>query len=163
MAVRQKLVTTSTVDKDLDHFVNDFNNIAKSLGQEAFAQVDEPLLDELQFYPPVPSGSTYVRTYRLRRGWKAGIVDLGSDKFAFFVTNDVNYTQWVVGSLAQAESAAASFQASFHAANGWFLATKTVKFWFDTYVELLDEGFARELSKFGTISNRRRAFTSKTR
>ena len=162
MSVRTTLKTISEPDKNLEHFVDDFTSIAQELGNKAFAKIREPLLDELKFYPPALPNSRYVRTYRLRRGWKAGIARLGTDRFGFVVSNDVEYTVFVVGSLAQAESAAARFQADVHKGR-WLLATKTVKFWFEAYLEELEKEFANELSDFGTIRNVQRAFTSPTR
>ena len=155
---RVTLKTVSSVDKDLEYFARDFTKLSKELADKAFKQIETPLLDELRFYPPERPNQKYVRTFRLKRGWKAGIVSLGVDRFGFFISNNVEYTVYVVGSLAQAESVAARFQADVHK-NRWFLATKTATYWQGVYLETLDDLFADELSSFGTISNRRRAFT----
>jgi hypothetical protein len=160
--IKQTLKTISRVDKDIEQFVKDFNRMSYELGETAFKSIREPLLDELKFYPPTLPNQKYIRTYRLRRGWKAGIKRLNGVTFALIVSNDVEYARFVVGSLAQAESAAASFQAAIHQGR-WPLASKTVGYWYDAFLEELDDAFAKELSQFGTIRKTRRAFTSRLR
>lgn len=162
MTVRSTLKTITTIDKSIDQFVDDFNQRTYDIGQRAFKTIQAPLLDELQFYPPELPNQRYIRTYRLKRGWKAGVSRIGGDKFALVISNDVNYTVFVVGSLAQAESAASRFQADIHQGR-WPLATNTVKFWQDAYIEEIEKEFALELAAFGTVSNNRRAFTGRTR
>lgn len=162
MTVKMTLKTISEPDNDLLHFVDDFTSIAQDIGQETFRDIENNLLDELKFYPPPPPNNRYVRTYRLRAGWKAGITRISNDRFALVVSNDTEYTAFVVGSLAQALSVAARFQADVHK-NRWRLASETVAFWFDAYLEKVDAGFKTELSKFGRIRNTRRAFTGRTR
>ncbi len=162
MTVRTTLKTISEPDKDIVQFADDFARLSKKIGQRAFKKIEIPLLDELRFYPPERPNQRYVRTYRLQRGWKAGIVQLGVNSFGLVVSNDTDYTAFVVGSLAQAISAAARFQADVHR-NRWQLATETVKFWFEAYLEELNKEFESELAQFGTIRNSQRAFTRRTR
>lgn len=162
MTVKTTLKTISTPDKDIVVFAKDFNRLIYELGTKAFRPIQSPLLDELQFYPPPLPNQRYVRTYRLRQGWKAGIRRLNGNTYAMVISNDVEYTQQVVGSLAQVESVAARFQDAIHRGR-WPLATTTVKFWQEAFLELLEEKVASDLSHYGTVRNSRRAFTSRSR
>jgi len=161
MVIRSKFeVQTKPIDALVDYTKN-YRDLVQEYGQDAFKQIEPHLLDELRFYPPPLPNQRYVRTYRLRGGWKAGIIQIGSDKFAMVISNDTEYAAMVVGSLAQSESVAANFQRSIHK-NRWPLATLTVKFWQEAFLEILLETMVDDMNRLGTIKNKTRAFTSST-
>ena len=141
------------IDTGFGELVKDFPKIALETGREAFAVQREPLLDTLKFYPPELPNQKYIRTYRLRRGWKAYIEKINGNKFAFVVSNNTEYASMVVGSLAQAVSIAASFQADIHRGR-WKLATTTVGLAFDDFLKEYDKQLSVKLSKYGKVSRR---------
>jgi hypothetical protein len=157
--IRNTLSTDISTEKALELFADEITDIVYDLAQDSFEAVKTPLLDELRFYPPVPAGSKYVRTFALRRAWVARLDRNGRDRVDFVVENNVRYTQWVVGSLAQNPSQARRFQRDFHARNGWPLATETVAFFFEAYEEDFAERFDTSLNKIVSTSTRQRAFT----
>lgn len=162
MPVQQKWTINTKPIEDLSHFIDSLDQITYDLFAQTTAEIEPLMLDELRAYPPVPAGSKYVRTFRLRDGWRIEIAQAGSGQFIFRVTNDVEYTQFVVGSLALANAASARFQRDFHKANGWQLASPTITFWFEAFLEEFQERFLRELGQFGTITgSSRRAFTNR--
>lgn len=160
--IKTTLKTISRPSKDISQFAKEYNKLAYEAGQEAFSAIREPLLDELKFYPPELPNQRYVRTYRLRRGWKAGVKRINGNTYSLVVSNDTEYTAFVVGSLAKTVSAAQRFQAAIHRGR-WLLATETVQFWFNAYLEEIDKRFTDKFSDFGTVVNRQRAFTRRTR
>lgn len=149
-------INTKPLD-DLIEFASDFTRIASDIGEDLMNQYDEGLLDELRYYPAPPAGSTYERTYRLKDGWTVTI-QRESGGFAIAIKNPTPYAKYVVGSLATAKAAARSFQAEVHQGR-WPLATDTVTFWFEGFLQTYQERFIQELGKFGTTSSSRRAFT----
>lgn len=158
MAISQKWVVNTKPLDDLAHFADSFEQIAFGVFDEVAQEIEPLLLDELRHYPPVPPGSTYIRTFRLQEGWHVFILQQAGS-FIIRVSNEVEYSQWVVGSLAQAIAAAAAFQRVFHREHGWQLATETVTFWFEAFMEAFEQRFADELGQFGTFTSRRRART----
>jgi hypothetical protein len=158
MAIKQNWLVNAQPYADLMHFVDSFEDMAYGLFVETAAEIEPLLLDELRHYPPVPPGSKYIRTFRLQNGWFVDIIQSGGE-FLFQVGNDVEYAQFVVGSLAQAVAAAARFQRDFHKAHGWQLGAETVTFWFEAFMEEYRGRFNAELAKFGTTSGGRRAST----
>lgn len=162
MPVRQTWTFNTQPIDGLVHFIDSIDQIAYDIFAQSAAEIEAPLLDELRTYPPVPADSKYVRTFKLRDGWRIEIAQAGSGQFIFRVTNDVEYTQFVVGSLALANAAASRFQRDFHANNGWQLASPTIQFWFEAFLEEFQGRFLRELGQFGTITgSTRRAFTNR--
>lgn len=151
-------VNAQTYD-ELSHFVDDFGQIGFSLFEQSSAEIAPLMLEDLSAYPPVPPNSKYKRTYRLRKGWTVSIGMVGEGQFKFEVSNNVDYTVWVVGSLAQARSAAADFQRDFHAEHGWRLATDIVSIWWAAFLEDYQGRFEDELGRFGTFESGRRART----
>lgn len=145
MPISTRFYTDMSVEEGLEHFADEITDMVYSLALDSAELVKPFLLDELRFYPPVPPNSKYVRTFRLKRGWKVELERRGRDRVAFAVSNDTPYTQWVVGSLAQDTARARSYQQDFHAAHGWPLATETVKFFFEAYQEDFDKRFDGEL------------------
>jgi hypothetical protein len=118
--------------------------IARNVAIEAFQEIRQQMLTALQFYPPVPPGSKYKRTYRLRRGW---IVDLSltGDTIALVITNPTTYTRYVVGALTNQTALAALAQRDFHRANGWPLALDTAHIWFDKFTDAFIEAFVQAI------------------
>ena len=138
----------------LGKFAEDFPRIAFETGQTAFKKTREPLLDELRIYPPKLPNQKYIRTFKLRRGWKVFIQRINPKSFAIVVSNNVDYTSFVVGSLAIAESVADSFQADIHRGR-WKLATITVQEQFHEFLIEYDKQLEKQLGQFGTISRTR--------
>jgi hypothetical protein len=141
----------------LAEFAGSFNALVGELAEESYRDVEDGMMDELRYYPAPPPNSTYIRTMRLKNGWKIHL-DRTSDGVSIIVENNVGYAPFVVGSLAQALAAAKAFQARIHQGR-WPLASETVSFWFTALKEDFDERFVRELGKFGTSTVTRRAFT----
>jgi len=139
--------------------IANFQTRAFSLFEQEAAEVAPDLLTDLQFYPAPPPNSTYERTYKLRDGWQMFIGQVSGSLFKFEVSNSVGYTQWVVGSLAQARSAAARFQRDFHRSNGWELATDKVTFWFQKLKASYQARIEEELTRDGIFTLKRRART----
>lgn len=155
--IRSKWTINTKPLDDLAEFAGDFARIAADIGEDVYRSIEDDLVDELRYYPPPPPNSSYQRTFKLRDGWE---VSYGRDGngFSVRVSNDTSYSRYVVGSLAQARSAAASFQADVHKGR-WVLAADTVGFWFESFMQEYEARFAAELSKFGTSTTRRRAYT----
>jgi hypothetical protein len=155
--IRARLSTNTKPLDDLAEFAGDFARIAADIGEDVYLSIEDDLVDELRYYPPPPPNSSYQRTFKLRDGWE---VSYGRDGngFAIRVENDTSYSKYVVGSLAQARAAAASFQADVHKGR-WVLAADTIGFWFEAFLAEYQTRFTAELSKFGTTSTSRRAFT----
>jgi hypothetical protein len=149
--------TNTRASDDLIEFMDDFNRLAADIGERAFRRVEPDLVDELRYYPAPRPNQRYVRTNRLRDGWEVSYRrDAGG--FAVVIANDTPYAKFVVGSLAQARAAAASFQAWMHKGR-WPLAMETVEFWYEAFQEEFRAEFNQELAAFGTANSRRRAFT----
>jgi hypothetical protein len=155
--ISSKLTTNTRVLDDLSAFADDFSRMAADIGQRAFDQINEPLLDELRYYPPPRPNQKYVRTLRLRDGWTVEY-RRASGGFQIVVGNKTPYAKFVVGSLAQARAAAASFQAWMHKGR-WPLASETVTFWMEAFHEEFRKEFNQELAQFGGASSSRRGFT----
>lgn len=157
--VKQRWTVDAQPFDELSHFARSFGEFAFDIYEETAAEIEPEMLADLQFYPPVPPGSKYVRTFKLRDSWVIRIYPVSESEFVFEVSNDAGYTQWVVGSLAQSVEAAARFQRDFHKKNGWILATETVTFWFETFLDLYESRFDQALGQFGSSSVNRRATT----
>lgn len=155
--IRSRWKTNTRALDDLAAFAGDFDRIAADIGEEVFREMEGELLYELQDYPPPIPNSDYVRTMTLENGWQ---LSFGRRAGEFFVEieNDTFYSKYVVGSLAQARAAAASFQAAVHQGR-WVLARDTVDSWFEDWMQRYSARFAKELSKFGTTTTSRRAYT----
>ena len=132
----------------------EFPKIMIETGHETWGQLEQPTLDLLRFYPPELPNQKYIRTYKLRRGWKAFIHQIDPRSFAVTISNAVDYTSFVVGSLALAESVAASFQADIHKGR-WPLATITAKKAFADFLQGFDKNLSNKLSKYGTVRRTR--------
>lgn len=142
----------------LEAYVKAFPKKAQELGRETYEEIRPMLLSELRFYPPVPAGSRYQRTYRLRKNWQVGFEATG-EGFRITIQNGTRYAVWVVGSLAQDVFAAQRFQREFHARHGWVPVAKTAAFWFDAFVESFIDAFKADIGEFASATFKRRAFT----
>lgn len=156
MVVKSNLKTDIEALDGLEVFLEDIGNMAFEIGERVFNTIKDPLLNELQFYPPVPPNSKYKRTYKLRRGWGVFFIRPSASQFTMTISNEVKYTQWVVGSLAINGQ---RFQRDFHKANGWFQANKTSDFWFNAFNEDFAKEFNAELGEFAKSQSRKRAVT----
>lgn len=131
---------------------------AAEIGQAVFDEIKPALLEALRFYPGVPAGSRYVRTFTLRNNWEVTF-ESTQVGFQIAIRNSTRYALWVVGSLAQNANAAKRFQRDFHAQHGWPLATNTAKTYFDKFTDEFVEAFASDLQEFTSVAFRRRAVT----
>lgn len=114
--------------------------IFKEVAEETFNEIRGQMLEALRYYPPVPAGSTYVRTFRLKRGFQLTLEIAGSS-VAVVVRNPTPYTRYVVGTLTTVDAAARATQRAFHARNGWIVTLVTTRFWFDQYKDAFIEAF----------------------
>lgn len=158
MVVKLKQTSVSPALVNLGKQISTLDKLAIEKGRQALKDIEDPFMADLQFYPPVPEGSTYERTFTLRDSWYIQFKQVAGG-YQIEVGNDTEYTQWVVGSLAQAEKAAAEFQQDFHAENGWPLATNTVRYWLDEQKRLWQVYLADDLSEFVEFTTKRRATT----
>jgi hypothetical protein len=155
-------IDTKVLD-GISNYAARFDERAFEIGQRAYEKLADDVLDELQIYPPPPPNSKYVRTYRLRNGWRIGIIP-ATGGFTIEILNDatdkrgVEYSKYVVGSLAQARTTALKAQAWMHKGR-WPLAADTINAWFELFMEEYLAEFQRDLANFGSTSSSRRAFT----
>lgn len=156
--ISSKLSNDTRVLDDLEVFLDDYTRMVSDAAERVFNRILGPLLDELRFYPVQRPNQRYDRTYKLRDGWEIAFRRVAGG-FEVFVSNATSYAKFVVGSLAQARAAAASFQAWMHKGR-WPLAFETVLFWFEVFKEELQEEIRKEtLDRFGSMRSRQRAFT----
>lgn len=126
----------------LDTFDETTRKLAADTAREVYDEIHAQMLAALRFYPPVPTGSRYKRTFRLQRGWQ---IDLdisssgGSLAIDLVVKNATPYTGKVVGTLTNIDAVALATQQAFHARNGWPLALNTTRYWFDQYKDAFIE------------------------
>lgn len=156
MVVGATLKVETQALKDLEVFIGDIAEMSFGIAQDVFRRIEPPFRNELQFYPPKPPKSRYVRTFRLKRGWQIQLDRPSSTLFRLVVSNATPYTQWVVGSLAQNGE---RFQTQVHKRNGWFQANKTTTFWFQAFNDDFAKAFTNELGAFAKTNARKRAFT----
>lgn len=146
------------VADDLTAYMDSFDTLVADAGERAYQRIAPDMLDELEYYPAPRPNQKYQRTYRLRDGLEIAF-RREAGRFSVYVSNAVEYSKFVVGSLAQARAAAASFQAWMHKGR-WPLAFETVGFWYEAWRELLLEEIQKDqLERFGTVSSSRRAYT----
>lgn len=138
---------TAPLDR-LDKYLTDIDKRTMQLvhdtAAEVFSEIKQQMLEALRFYPPVPAGSTYKRTFRLRRGWDVDL-ELTSVGVAVVVRNATPYTRWVVGTLSTIDAVARATQRAFHARNGWVVALNTTRFWFDQFKEAFIDAFVKAI------------------
>lgn len=130
----------------LETFDEATRKIAGDIALEIYQEIHAAMLADLQFYPPVPAGSRYIRTFRLRRGWIVDIAIRGTGdglKIELIVINRTPYTPFVSGALSNIDSVARATQRAFHARNGWPIALNTTRFWFDRFKQDFVEGLTR--------------------
>jgi len=73
-----------------------FHNLGAKLPKVASSRLKkfiERLKKRMKIYPAQRSGQKYVRTYKLREGWK--VVNVSPLKYT--LKNTTHYTKWVVG------------------------------------------------------------------
>ena len=151
MVASVRSITNVSVLDENKAFIEDITNAMQDIGKVAFSTIEQPFLRDLRFYPPVPAGSRYKRTFKLKRGWKAFYEAITSG-FQIVVSNLVKYTRWVVGSLDVVRSTAVLFQRKLHKRNGWQQATDIVDMWFEIFLDEFEDAFDRELADFATRS-----------
>lgn len=152
--VHARLEGSAQVDEGLDQmqqFASDFHQVAGDLWQEVYEAVRPPFLDELRHYPPPKRGSKYRRTGRLRDGWIIRFVRNGAVS-QIVVENRVPYTKWVVGSFDQRQD----YQTQMHRETGWFLANKTVTYWYGVIQSDFQARWERYCSGYGVFKVSRR-------
>jgi hypothetical protein len=124
----------------LTNFDDNARRIYYAVAVEVFAELRALILEAIQFYPPVPAGSRYIRTFRLRRGWQVDL-HLFANTVELVISNATPYTAKVVGTLINNDALARATQEAFHANNGWPVALDTARFWFDRFKDAFIEAF----------------------
>jgi hypothetical protein len=139
----------SQLDKTL-RYLETFDDTVREIyyktALEAWDEIKAQFLTALQFYPPVPAGSRYQRTFRLRRGWQVDL-ELANDTVTVVVFNPTTYTSKVMGALTTVDSVARQAQQAFHARNGWPIALDTTRTWFNIFKDAFLESFTEALIK----------------
>lgn len=155
--IKQTLKVIAKPNKDIFELPSNFHDLFFDSGKTAFNTIREPLLDELQFYPPELPNQRYVRTYRLRNGWTVTIKRINKTSFMIEVKNPTEYTSDVMGSLALSPSEAASFQSDIHQGR-WQLATVVLQEQYTEFLQELNDVLADALKPYGTVVNLNRQF-----
>lgn len=158
MSIQLKLTAQTKPLDGLEAYMKDFPQKAAEVGQEVYAEIRPHLLEELRFYPAVPAGSRYKRTFRLRNSWEVTF-EATPEGFRMGIRNGTRYAQWVVGSLAQNLNQAKRFQRDFHARHGWIPVSATAAFWFDAFVDEFTKAFMADIGQFASTTLNRRAST----
>lgn len=69
------------------------DELRSSVAEQMLVRFDEnSLVNRLRVYPPPPSGSRYIRTYKLRDGWRARSQIVNRDEVEITIENPVAYT-----------------------------------------------------------------------
>jgi hypothetical protein len=161
--IRARLKTDTKVLDGLSNYAARFDQRAAEIGERVYESLEAELLDDLKRYPAPPANSKYKRTYRLRNAWRSEIAP-STGGFTIEIVNDavsargVEYSKYVVGSLAQDRAQAAKAQAWMHKGR-WPLAVDTVDAFYELFLEAYDIGFREDLSSYGSTSSSRRAYT----
>ena len=157
MTVKQTLKVIAKPDKSIFELPDEFHDLFFDSGKTAFNTKREPLLDELQYYPPELPNQRYVRTYRLRNGWTVTIKRLSKSKFMIEVKNDTDYATDVMGSLALSPSEAGRFQHDIHKGR-WQLTTVVLQEQYTEFLQELNDVLTDALKDYGAVLNFNRQF-----
>lgn len=184
MAIKAKMTSNLTWLNDAYAVTSELSQLIAIAGDEAMAEIEQPLLAELQEQPPLSKGVApnwtsalqrmayfaskgfgrgipYKRSGKLSQAWEI-VGQLISDTWVIVVSNPMEAARFVYGSLAISNfSAAARFQQRFHAITGWKLAAPIVSKWFDEYQNLFEEKMDMLIGEIGTREFKRRGFTAR--
>jgi hypothetical protein len=183
MAIRARLETDLTWLHDSMAAMNEMPKMIEIAGGEAFHDIHDPFLADLQYQPgPIKEG-TWRKTatkkqkqaYFASNGFEAGIPFKRTGKLAaawiikevivdgvwkVLVSNPSKAARYVYGSLALSNpKKAARFQQNFHAITGWNLAAPTVIYWYDKLQKQFIINMNILIGEIGTPAFRRRGFT----
>lgn len=122
----------------LDSFVRDFENVVTDIATEAFNVVRGPMLNEMRYYPAVPAGSKYKRTFTLRDGMDVRLIREGG-RITLQASSKARYTKYVVGTFDKRRR----YQTRKHRQTGWPLIADTVRFWQDAYLDEFNTRFSK--------------------
>ena len=139
-----------------------FTRFAPKVARAAFMTHRAGFQKDLEVYAPRRKGSPYVRTFRLRKGWKVKGKAQGNG-YKVDTTNRTPYTHWVVGrSNMKSRAAAKASQAKIHQDRWWLVADKS-KFWFDKIINTYKENYFKVLEDQAgvKVTRRSRAFKSR--
>lgn len=136
--IRTQVIVNNQPLIEMQRFVNDFERITGDLGEDIGRKIVPQLLDEMQHYPPVPAGSRYKRTYRLRRGMVARVVRSGNE-VRLVAESSAPYSKWVVGTFDRRRK----YQTAKHKKTGWPLIANTTDFWQQAFVDEYTKAFDR--------------------
>jgi len=137
--------------------------------ERAKERIESPFKAELEYTPPPAkkpiqwtsekqrkayfatdgfgAGIPYKRTGRLQNSWRFFIAKTpDGGKFTVFNTSPVG--KFVFGTIAKSDDKAYDAIQQFHTNTGWQKAKPTVVFWFDAYLEVLNDEFKRGLNAF---------------
>lgn len=159
----------STMLSGLEAWIEEFDDVAYSVFEETFDEIEPQLMEELRIEAPERRGKVdwtsekqkfaffatngfgggipTRRTGEHRNAWIAKTKREGS-AFYFIVDNPLPTSKFIYGSLAKKRASALRFQQRFHAQTGWQPATDTVQFWLEAFRE-------RYLEKMKKISKTR--------
>ena len=73
------------------------------IGRLQIYRTSQEIVKRMKIYPPTRFGQTYVRTYRLRDGWR--IIRKTEGFAGYTIQNRTPYTKYVVGNAAGLEQA----------------------------------------------------------
>ena len=155
--IRSRIKTDTRVLSGLSNYAARFDQRVYEAAERSYNKLADEFMDDIRQYPPPPPNSEYERTFDLRNGWTLGIRrEAGS--FVIELFNKVAYVKYVMGSLAQALSVAASFQARVHQGR-WRLASEIFAAFRDLVLEDFNIELAQELTAYGTVTTSQRAYT----
>jgi len=160
MSISLTVETDITASQNLRKKIKNVQQIAQKAGRKAFQEIELPMVADLQFTPGAVKKPIDWQTEKQRKAFFAtdgfgngiptvrnnAMVDAWSVEYKtsgqgwqIVVNNPVDYTRFVVGSLAKRVDRARRFQQRMHKATGWPLATETVQFWLGEAVEIFRE------------------------
>lgn len=152
--IRTQIIINNQPLIDMQMFVSDFERITGDLGMEVGRKVVPQMLEEMQHYPPVPPGSRYKRTGRLKRGMAARVIRQGNE-VRLIAESSTSYSKWVVGTFDRRRK----YQTAKHKKTGWPLIAKTTDFWQEAFVDEYTKAFDRMIDstagKFSTVRRNR--------
>ena len=150
--IRTQIIINNEPLIKMERFVSDFERVTGDVGEAVGRKIVPQLLDEMQHYPPVPAGSRYRRTGRLKRSMAARVIRQGNE-VRLIAESSASYSKWVVGTFDRRRK----YQTRKHAQTGWPLLAKTTDFWQEAFTDEYTKAFDRMIdSQAGRFSSVRR-------
>lgn len=160
--IEGKITINSQPIEELAGFVTGFNTVIAEIGQDIANEIEPHVLNELQYYPAPWTGGKrrwtserqrkfvmaklrrennlpYQRTGGLGKSWSVA-TETVEGTFKVIVQTSADIAKYVVGSLDfRSRNNAMRPMQRMHQDTGWFPAIDTVRYWFDTALELFEE------------------------